>query len=88
MKRLEHLFEANLFDIKLNGFTPSHAKCKYCGIVCYDIYKKIPTDIQCMLRQLPGSRPSEDRLKLDSELYNKYSPCITEDEYIIKNIIE
>lgn len=83
MKRLNHLFKLTSFDIEREGYIPSGASCIYCGITILEIFWKIPEYERSTITNY-------GKIRIDKEyvLYNKYMPCLTEDEFIIKNIIE
>jgi len=83
MKRLNHLFKfGGRSDWR--DFVPCNAICKYCGLLGQDCFDKLPNNIRNSFYGIF----SEKRLKTELKAYNEYFPCLTEEEYIIKTIIE
>ena len=85
MTRLNHQFELDKFNYNNNWkyFIPSDAYCKYCGITCMQAFDKLPYMMRNNINSI-----SHERLILELKYYNEYSPCLTEEEYLIKQIIE
>lgn len=61
--------------------------CIYCGIKSQDIWGILDDDHKKSKDIVYVSQKS-GIVRIDNYLYNKYYPCLTEEEYIIKQLIE
>lgn len=87
MKYINHLFEIRDFNIDKRGYIPSGACCKYCGVNIYDVFTKLPVHIKKLYENF-DKLDKVERVVQENKLINEHQVCITEDEFIIKNIIE
>ena len=85
MKQLKH----NFIRSGEYNFVTTYDKCKYCGksgFQLFHIIQKYNKNIDLILNKYEYSKNRS--FENDLDFYNKYCPCLTEEEYIIKNIIE
>jgi hypothetical protein len=81
MKRLKHKWD---MDLTLEYCIPDAANCVFCGINSGMVWISMHIKKCQSLLKLEGSA----RLKAEIRYYNKFKPCLTEDEFLIKSIIE
>jgi hypothetical protein len=80
MKQLKHIFNRLLL---YNNFVAYGDVCVFCGKTGETMYNNI---LDINVRNLISN--SIRSFISDCELFDKYSPCLTEEEYLIKSIIE
>ncbi len=87
MKYLNHNFDDE-YSVTCYGIVTSIQTCIYCNRSGQELYDSIETNTAA-INEFKLTKENNTRShKTDCEIYDKYIPCLTEEEYIIKNIIE
>lgn len=88
-----HKFEIKWFLIDPSGFSKILLPyCVYCNLNIFDILKKLqeilPNESDSILKRCMYHQNDVSFLLLDSKWISKYINCLSEEEKVIKNIIE
>ena len=88
MKRLNHILLRNGVDITKLNYGHHYIRyddcCKFCGKSASFLYN----ELQKIQQEKFSSLHMHNDIISCIKIYDKYYPCLTEDEYIIKSIIE
>jgi hypothetical protein len=70
------------------NYISGHALCVRCNLRAWEIFRLFKKDIQNTLYKLYRDNCYTGCYPEDLELFNKHSPCLTDEEVIIKKLLE
>lgn len=79
MKQLKHKWSYFADEC---DYIPYDSNCLICGINSLKVWDKMTLEKKVYLADL------SERIQQEIDYYNEFSPCLTEEEYIIKGILE